>query len=131
MRTKVFAHKGFVGIESGIDAEGLLNNPLKPGQLGFVVRADCVDFQKEAIEILKTIKRSGDSIGEVDIYQSNNDGVILCWLGGPFKLIDPTTADGSNEYDASLITATEGVITSKEFSDAIDAALAEREIKSK
>lgn len=36
MRTQVFTHKGYVGIMSDVQAEGLLNNPSQPGELGFV-----------------------------------------------------------------------------------------------
>ena len=53
MRTKVFAYKGWVDIQSDVNAEGLLNKPLDKGQLGFVLNASFVDISPEALELLK------------------------------------------------------------------------------
>ena len=60
MRTQVFAHRGIVGIKSNPDAEGLLNRPMDPGQLGFVVDGAHVDINPDAIEALKTVKKSAE-----------------------------------------------------------------------
>jgi len=51
IRTKVFAHRGYIGIMSAFDADGILNKPEQKGQLGFVVKAACVDIQPEALEL--------------------------------------------------------------------------------
>lgn len=77
MRTKVFAHKGWVGIESDVNAEGILNRPLDKGQLGFVLDANFVDITPEALELLKQVPGSGDDIGEVDIIESNGKKVLF------------------------------------------------------
>ncbi|MDD5650621.1 MAG: hypothetical protein PHF86_09430 [Candidatus Nanoarchaeia archaeon] len=66
MRTQIFAHKGWIGIKSNVNAEGLLNKPLDKGQLGFVVNADFVDISPDALELLKQVPLSGDDLGEVD-----------------------------------------------------------------
>ena len=119
MRTQVFAHKGIVGIQSDPKAEGLLNDPMLPGQLGFVVDAKFVDIQPEALELLKQIKQSGDDIGEIDVYESEV-GVIFSWLGGPLKASNPLEITGSNCYDASLLKANDTVVPPKEFVEFID-----------
>lgn len=108
MRTQVFAHNGWVGISSGVEAEGLLNKPLDKGQLGFVVDAAFVDISPEALELLKQVPKSGDCIGDVDIYASK-DKVIFCWLGGPMKMFKPEDVTGSRDYDASLIKETKEI----------------------
>ena len=106
MRTKVFAYKGVIGIESSVDAEGLLNKPLESGQLGFVLNSKCVDISKEALELLKKVKPSGDDIGDVDIFKADDNRIIFCWLGRNKKEFKPEDATGSSEYNPSLIKKT-------------------------
>jgi hypothetical protein len=119
MRTKVFAYKGVVGVESSYKAEGLINHPAEPGQLGFVVDANFVDISKEALDILKTIKRSSDDIGDIDIFAAK-DIVCFCWTGSCKQVIKPDYFEGSNTYDPSLITRTCEVEVPEEFKTFID-----------
>jgi hypothetical protein len=122
MRTKVFAYKGFVGIVSNPKAEGLLNDPLKPGQLGFIVDADYVDIQPEALELLKKVRTSGDDIGEVDAWKCADGKTAFSWLGGPWKVFSPDEegCTSSRTYDPSLLKATEGVETPQDFIEFIE-----------
>jgi hypothetical protein len=121
VKTNVFAYKGFVGIESSLQANGLLNSPAEPGQLGFVLDAAHVNFSPEAVEELKKVKRSGDDLGEVDIFEASEGRVIFGWLGGPLKAFKPELIEGSNSYDASLIKASEEpVAIPVEFKEFID-----------
>jgi hypothetical protein len=119
MRTQVFAYKGLIGIKSDIKAEGLLNNPLEKGQLGFIIKAEFVDIQLEALELLKTIPKSCDAIGDVDVEKYSN-GISFSWLGGPMRLLDPKKVSGSRYYDPSLISAKKDVETPKDFIDYIN-----------
>lgn len=100
--TRVFVHNGILGIQSSLKAPGLLNDPSQPGQLGFVVLAKNVIMSREVLDALAKVKRSHDAIGDVDIFNSNA-GVIFSWLGGPLRMIDPTIAEGSREYDVKLL----------------------------
>lgn len=120
MRTQVFAYKGFIGIKSDVKAEGLLNNPMKPGQLGFIIKSECVDIQPKALDLLKTIPKSCDAIGDVDIEKYSDGRITFSWLGGPMQVLDPKQVSGSRDYDPSLIAAKEGVETPKDFIDYID-----------
>jgi hypothetical protein len=106
MKTQVFAHKGWVGISSSTDAEGLLNKPMDAGQLGFVVDAAFVDISPEALELLKRVPKSSDDIGEVDIFGSNDGMIIFSWLGGIKKMFKPEHVSSSNSYNPSLISTT-------------------------
>lgn len=122
MRTQVFTHKGYIGIMSDVKAEGLLNNPAQPGQLGFVVDANSVDIQPEALELLKTIKKGSDSLGDVDVF-SAGDKVVFSWLGGPLSLINPKNATGSRDYNPSILKSNVDVKPTEEFIEAVDSML--------
>lgn len=101
--TRVFCHKGIIGIESDFKSDGLINNPSKPGQLGFVMDASKIEISKEALKLLKTISKSGDDIGDIDVFKTNDGKIIFGWLGGPLALKDPTEISGSNTYNADLL----------------------------
>lgn len=120
MRTKVFAYKGWVGIESDIKAEGLLNDPMKKGQLGFVLDAEFVDISPEALELLKEVPKSMDSIGEVDIISARDNQVWFMWLGGHKKMFKPHQISASRDYAPSLIKVTKEVGIDPAFIKAID-----------
>lgn len=125
MRTKIFQYKGILGIESSFDTEGLINNPKAPGQLGFVLDASFVDISKEALEVLKKIPKSGDDIGDVDVFKSNK-GVVFAWLGGPLRLINPSSATGSNSYNPSLLESVSKIVENEppiEFKKVVDKSL--------
>lgn len=125
MRTQVFAHKGVIGIKSSPTAEGLLNDPTKPGQLGFVCDAAFVDISPEALELLKKVPKSGDDIGDVDVFNTNDGKVIFSWLGGPLTSIDVKNASGSSTYDASLLKACDSVQVDPEFMTLVDKWIAD------
>lgn len=114
MKTTVFFYGGYLGILSAFDAEGLLNDPKGEGQLGFVVEAASVRFSPEAVEKLKTIQKTHDAIGDVDIFESVK-GVIFAWLGGPKKIFKPEDVVGSRDYRPDLIVADPTVVVPEEF----------------
>lgn len=119
MRTKVFTYKGFIGIESTVNADGLLNKPLDKGQLGFLFDAKFVDIQPEALELLKRLSMSADDVGEVEIYQSK-DIVVFGWLGGPKKVVDITINTASNDYHPELLVPVDNIDIPQDFIDFID-----------
>jgi hypothetical protein len=121
MRTKVFSYKGVVGIKSDVKADGLLNDPKKSGQLGFVVDASCVDISSEALVLLKTVPKSSDDIGEVDVFQASDKKVVFSWLGGPWKSFRPEDVSSSGTYDPSLLRASVEVVEiPQDFIDYVD-----------
>ena len=119
MRTQVFAYKGFIGIVSAAKAEGILNSPLEPGQLGFVVDASFVDVSAEALELLKTVPGSSDDLGEVDVFEAQGK-IIFSWLGGPWKMFKPTEVSSSSIYEPTLLKACEGVVVPQDFINFVD-----------
>lgn len=125
--TNVFAHHGIIGIQSAVDSDGLLNNPLQAGQLGFVMDAATVQFSEEALALLEKVRRSGDDIGDVDVFKTNDNKTIFCWLGGPLRMIDPLQCEGSRTYDAKLLRSAGKIVPNdppKDFTDAVDRILA-------
>ena len=129
IRTQVFAYKGIVGIKSDVNAVGVLNKPAEVGQLGFVCDAAFVDISPEAIEILKKIPKSGDCIGDVDVWKTNDGKVIFGWLGGPLKMVDPKDdISGSRSYDPSLLSPSKGVEIDKDFIMVVDMRNQKRKI---
>jgi hypothetical protein len=105
MKTKIFEYKGFVGAESNYNAEGLLNNPEDPKQLGFVLDGRYVDISPKAFEIIKTFGNSYDDIGVLDVFKSDNGTTIVSMLGGPKFLFGKEGQEnvGSNSSDFSLL----------------------------
>jgi len=121
MKTKVFAYKGKIGIQSDYKAEGLLNDPSQPGQLGFVVEAKHVDISPEAYEALGKVKRSNDCIGDVDVFPSDK-GPMFSWMGGALRMIDPATAEGSRSHYPTLMQpyVKDGIEVPQSFIDAVE-----------
>jgi len=125
MKTEIFAYRGIIGISSNVKAEGLINNPEAPGQMGFVVDATKINFTKEAIDLLKIVKKSDDDLGDIDSFRAG-DKKIFSWLGGPKRFIEPETITGSNDYDVSfLIAHTEEIAVPNDFKDIVDEYLGE------
>ena len=91
------------GIELGLDdfTPALMNNPLDGKQIGFVCDMNKCSFNKEAVELLKNVKLSGDDIGEIDAFTSDK-GPIFSWMGGPLFMAKPSSITGSNSYEAAL-----------------------------
>ena len=120
MRTQVFVYKGVLGIKSAVDADGLLNKPMDKGQLGFVVDAAHVDIQQEAIDWMRELPRTGDDIGAVDSFQSDNGPVVFSWLGGPMTSITKEEGDAPSSTDFGVLTASPDVEVPEDFKNYID-----------
>jgi len=120
MRTKIFEYKGYIGIQSAVDAEGLLNDPTKSGELGFVLDAAFVDIHPRALKLLMTIPKSGDDIGDFDVYKADDGRVILGWLGGPLKMFRPEEVSGSSVYSPELLKSDKTVECDPKFIKYID-----------
>jgi hypothetical protein len=118
-KTKIFAYKGYVGIQSAPDAEGMIAKP-EGGNFGVVVDADKAEISTEALELLKKVKRGRSSLGDIDVFQADDKMVILGWIGGYLNAFKPSDVEGSREYKPELLKATEGVEIPVEFKTYID-----------
>jgi len=121
-RTKVFAHRGVVGILSSPEAE-LIAHP-GGGNIGCVADASIVDFSQEAIDVMKTIKKNGDAIGDIDVFKADDGKVIFGWFGSYLRPIVPDECEAARGTDLSLISAsTEPVEVPQEFIEFVDEML--------
>lgn len=129
MRTKIFSHRGYIGIESNVSAEGLLNNPKEKGQLGLVINAKYIDISVTALEILKKIRKGHDGLGEIDVYKANDGTIVFSMLGGPLKIVNPRTCETSRDYDPSLLVTCDNVDIPDGFIDYIDNSITNGDLK--
>lgn len=121
MKTKVFAHKGFIGILSDPKADGLVASPVS-GSFGCVIEnaTENVEISEEALKALKTISKGRDSLGEIDVFGDAGGKIIFGWMGGFMSAFKATDVQASREYDPSLLVATEGVEAPQDFIDFVD-----------
>lgn len=112
IRTSVTAHRGFVCIIGTPDAEGMINDPLAPGENAYMVDASCVDVSPEALELLKKLKNDSD----VDIIcLKRDDGVtVFGWKGQHYAAIN-NVHKSSTDNDFSLLSIKEGLIVDEGF----------------
>lgn len=80
-----------------------------------------VGISEEAIKLLETIKPGRDAIGDVDWFKSNERGDVFAWIGGPYAIVDPTTAEGARGYAVRTYTKVPNDVP-EEAKAAIDAA---------
>jgi len=85
-RTKIFAYRGWLGIQSQPKAEGLI---AKPGgdNLGVVVRTDCCDITPDAKQAFASAGREGGSFAPFMLTKHEGPGTehgksSIGWLGG-------------------------------------------------
>lgn len=71
-----------------------------PGVFGQVIEntKEHLGVSKEAIELLKQVKKGYDSIGDVDWFKVDNGNYAFGWIGGPYAIVDPMKAEGSSTY---------------------------------
>jgi len=125
MVTQITEYRGIIVIESDYKTEGLINDPLQTGQLGFIVQADKIKFSQGAIDCLKKVQKSRDAIGEVMCDNNGPDNTVLfSWLAGPKRFIEPGKHKADRDYNPSLLTAcTEELVTDPEAVKIIDSYL--------
>lgn len=97
--TRIFAHNGRVGIEAG---DKFINDPTQPGQLGCIVDLKYVVISREALDVLKKVKKSHDAIGDVMCWQCDDGMQCFGWMGG-MKYLLHTNADADRDYNPSLL----------------------------
>lgn len=124
MRTQIFYYKGYVGVQSSLDAEGLFNNPAEPGQLGFIVDAEYVDIQPEALDEILKLEKSYDDIGDFDVKKVDEKTYIM-WLGGPLRVFDfnDKSISGSRYLNTSTLKSNPEIKPSDEFINYIDSSI--------
>lgn len=137
---RIFAYRGIIGMSAMVvdeTAEGgftvskaVVNDYEDPNQLGVICEAEHCEISQEALELMKTIPKSRDCIGELDVF-GDKDKVIIGWLGGLQRMIDPKAdgVEGSRDHEPSLLEHLSVVpnYPPQEFKDAVDGMLGAEE----
>lgn len=123
----VFAYKGYIGIDSISTDDGIMA-PFGNGNIGVVADAEKVRISSYAMALLKTIKRGGDCIGNVDAFKCNDGVIVFSWFGQHRRIVNPIEAVGSRDYNPSLLKTYEGEIEiSNDFICAVEDILIGKE----
>lgn len=98
---EVTAYNDILVIEYKTEASNdMVTSPYdKPGNLGYVIGdTGHVGISEEAYALLSLVKRSGDAIGDIDIFKLDKGGYAFSTLGGMCSLIDPKMAEGGRTF---------------------------------
>ena len=105
LKVKATEYKGILVFETLRPEEGQTEDfvPAGDGRIGCVlVDSTKLGVSPEAMELLKQVRRSGDDLGDPDVFKSGNK-VVFGWLGGVFAIKHPDHCEGSSTYDANLL----------------------------
>jgi hypothetical protein len=72
MKTRIYAYKNVLGVDTNVEVEGLINDPKSSGQLGMVIRTDAVEITPSAKEMLRNAKREGGSFAPIMLTKHAN-----------------------------------------------------------
>lgn len=109
VRVKVTAYKKFLIIEAlnyQQDEDFIPNTGGNIGCLLFNTKKN-LGISKEAMNLLKEIKRGGDDLGDLTIFKSKSRGSCFGWLGQPKKLVN--TENGECELSRDSLRDIEHV----------------------
>ena len=56
-----------------------------------------VGISAEALELLRKVRRGHDDLGDIDWFRTGTKAAF-CWLGGPYRIVDPNKAEGSRSF---------------------------------
>lgn len=87
MKTKIFMYKGWIGVQSSPDSDGLIAKP-GGGNLGVVIRTDACEITPEAKKVFKDCRREGGSFAPFMLTKHEGQATgahgrsSFGWLGG-------------------------------------------------
>ncbi len=107
MKTKIFTYKGWLGIESSDQAEGLIAKPGN-GNLGVVLRSDCCEITPEAKAVFNNAKREGGSFAPFMLTTHAGGGIMhgkssFGWMGGYFNADEFANVKIGRECDKKVV----------------------------
>lgn len=99
LKVKVTAHENYLIIETLDEKEDENFIPVGGSRVGSVlIETDkYLGMSKEAKILLKTLKKSGDDIGEISTWTTNDNKDCFSWLGGFKRLVNMNTAEGDSK----------------------------------
>ena len=130
LMAKVRVHKGFILCECLFPSsvqDKVLVAPDNTAVLVFDTEKN-LGISSEAMELLKTLKRSEDEVGHVDWATDKAGRSYFFWLGSVRTLVDPEVCQTAAPFVASDKFVVIDNDVSKEAMSAVDQALANKEI---
>lgn len=104
MKVKVTSYDQYLIIET-VDGKKDKNfTPAGENRIGCVLTETnkYLGMSKEAFKLLKTIKKSGDDIGEVSAWKTTDGKDCFAWLGGFKKIVDIANSSGDASGIANI-----------------------------
>lgn len=100
MIVKVHAHERVLIIDAELNVEHEDWVPIGLGKIGCVLinTRDHLGISMEALELLRGLKRSNDSLGDVDWFLSDK-GWCFSWLGGPNSIKHVDRCESSRTHE--------------------------------
>jgi hypothetical protein len=100
----ITTYKGFLVFEllvkSSIDGK-VTSSIDNPGTIGQIIHdtKNNLGISNEALQLLKTIKCSNDSIGDLDWFETPDGCASFGWIGGPFSIKNLEKCESSLTYE--------------------------------
>ncbi len=115
MKTKIFEHAGYVGIEPG---DKVISDPSQPGQLGTLIEVSEIEISPKAFDFLLNIPKSDSSLGDIMCFED-----VFGFLGYGNHFVHPDT-EGDRDYNPEILRKciTE-VEAPAEFKEAVNVAI--------
>jgi len=100
MKTKITEYEGFICINTEDPSANESFIPSGGSQLGCLIMDSkkLLGVSKEALELLKKVKKSHDAIGDLMSW-GDKEKWFFGWLGGAKRILDPENATGDRGYD--------------------------------
>ena len=108
LKVRITSHKNHLIIETLKPEEDKNFIPVGGSRIGCVlIETDkYLGMSKEAFDLLKTIKRSGDDIGDVSAWRTTDNRDCIAWLGNVKRLVNMESAEGDNGGIADIAYVT-------------------------
>jgi hypothetical protein len=108
IRVKVTTKGKFLIIET-VDPTADKNFvPMSGSNMGcsLIDTKNLLGISKEAMNLIKTMKKGGDDLGDLNLWKSEKRGHCFAWLGGIKRLVDATECELSRDsiYDIEHTT---------------------------
>lgn len=119
MKSKIYCYKGFICIDSSVDAEGMINKP-ENGSDVFMLDLAHADIQPHVIKELKKLKHDDVRSPTIDVCYFGPNRIAFIWRGSPKKIIDPRSATVLSIFNPDVIKRTIKFQTPVKFMKMVD-----------
>ena len=122
LKVKVTAYKQNLIIETIDEKEDENFFPVGGTRIGctLIETDNLLGMSDEAVELLKTLKKSHDDIGDICAWKTDDNKNCFGWIGGFKKIVNIETAEGDNSGIADIKHVTIENDVPQEAQDVID-----------